>query len=194
MALPRKLKNMNVFANGVSWLGEATAVTLPKLTRKMEDFRAAGMNAPIAVDHGMEKLEAEVTCGGIMITAIASMGATVHDGLLLRFAGAYQREDTGAVDAVEVIMRGRWSEIDPGDAKPGDDTEHKLKAMLSYYELRINGAELVLIDIVNMVERWSGTDVLADQRAAIGGLSGGIGGNLGSALGIAAGFAGALGI
>jgi P2 family phage contractile tail tube protein len=176
MALPSKLKNMNVFNNGASYLGEVTSVTLPKLTRKMEDYRAGGMLAPVAIDHGLEKLEIEVKCGGIMRDAIGQFGATQVDAVLLRFAGAYQRDSTGEVDAVEVTMRGRWSEVDMGDAKPGEDTEHTLKCALSYYQLSINGAEVVLVDIINMIERYNGVDVAAAQRNALGGLSGDIGG------------------
>jgi P2 family phage contractile tail tube protein len=168
MALPRKLKNLNVFENGLSYLGQVTSVTLPKLTRKMEDFRGGGMNAPLKVDMGMEGLALEFTCGGFMADVFASFGSARHDATQLRFAGAYQRDDTGEVDAVEVTFAGRYSEIDMGDSKPGDDTEHKYKVELSYYQLTINGRQLALIDIPNMVELIDGTDRLAEQRAAIG--------------------------
>lgn len=168
MALPSKLKNMNIFENGRSYLGQATSVTLPKLTRKMEDFRAGGMNAPLKVDMGMEGLVLEFSCGGFMVDTFATFGSARHDATQLRFAGAYQADDTGAVDAVEVVVAGRYSEIDMGDSKAGDDTEHKYKAELSYYELTINGRQLVLIDIPNMIEIIDGVDRLAEQRAAIG--------------------------
>ena len=39
-------------------------------------------------------------------------GIARHDGVMLRFAGAYQRDDTGQVDAVEVVVRGRHEEIE----------------------------------------------------------------------------------
>lgn len=168
MALPRKLKSMNIFANGASWIGQATSVTLPPLTRKMEDYRGGGMNAPIKIDMGMEGLVLEFSAGGFMVDALADFGVTRHDATQLRFVGAYQRDDTGEVDAVEITVRGRYSEIDMGDAKPGDDTEHKFKAELSYYRLEVAGRERILIDILNMVEVVDGVDRLAQQRAAIG--------------------------
>ncbi|WP_181015454.1 phage major tail tube protein, partial [Pseudomonas amygdali] len=34
-------------------------------------------------------------------------GATRHNAVQLRFAGAYQRDDTAEVDAVAVVVRGR---------------------------------------------------------------------------------------
>jgi P2 family phage contractile tail tube protein len=36
-------------------------LTLPKLTLKTEEFRNGGMDAPIEVEMGMEKLESEFT-------------------------------------------------------------------------------------------------------------------------------------
>jgi len=44
MGLPRKLKNFNLFQNGVSFMGMVPEVTLPKLSRKMEEYRAGGMS------------------------------------------------------------------------------------------------------------------------------------------------------
>ena len=52
MALPSKLKNMNYFNEGNSYLGQIKTVTLPKLTRKTEDYRGGGMNATVKVDLG----------------------------------------------------------------------------------------------------------------------------------------------
>jgi hypothetical protein len=168
MALPRKLKNMNLFVDGISYVGVATEVQLPKLSRKLEEFRGAGLNAPIEADLGMEKLEVEHTYGGLVRELFTQFGITRVDGVLLRFAGAYQRDDTGEVDAVEVVLRGRHSEIDPGTSKPGDDTELKIKSSLSYYKLSINGEVVIEIDVLNMIELVGGTDRLADQRRAIG--------------------------
>lgn len=168
MALPRKLKNMNMFNDGVSFVGVASEVVLPKLTRKLEEFRGAGMNAPVEADLGMEKLEAEHTYAGLVREIFNQFGLARVDGVLLRFAGAYQRDDTGDVDAVEVVMRGRHSEIDGGSSKAGDDTEFKVKSSLSYYKLTINNEVVIEIDILNMIELVNGEDRLADQRAAIG--------------------------
>lgn len=168
MALPRKLKNMNLFNDGVTYLGQVGEVTLPKLTRKMEEWRGGGMNAPIKIDQGMEGLELEAVCGGIMRDVFGQFGIARHDGVMLRFAGAYQRDDTGQVDAVEVVVRGRHEEIDPGKAKAGDDTEFKFKITASYYKLVMNGETLVEIDVVNMVENVGGVDRLLEQRIAIG--------------------------
>lgn len=168
MGLPRTLKNFNVFADGESWMGEVSEVQLPKLTKKLEEYRGAGMPGPADIDLGLEKLEMEMTCGGLMKTALTQFGVTTASGVLLRFAGAYERDDTGDIDAVEVVTRGRHKEIDMGSAKMGEKSDFKISSSLTYYKLSINNATVIEIDTINMVYIVDGTDILAKQRAAIG--------------------------
>lgn len=171
MALPKKLKNMNVFNDGISWLGEVAEVQLPKLARKFEDYRAAGMDGAVGVDMGMENLEMEITAGGFITQALLQFGSTKVGGDLpvgLRFAGAYQRDSSGNVSTVEIYTQGRIQEMDMGKAKPGDDTEFKLKYRLTYYRLVEDGIPLIEIDLLNMKFVVGIFDRLAEQRRAIG--------------------------
>ncbi|OLK27698.1 phage major tail tube protein [Xanthomonas oryzae] len=168
MALPKKLKALNLFNDGESYLGQVVEVKLPTLSRKMEEYRGGGMNGPVDIDFGQEKIELEWKCGGMMRSVLNPSGATTHHAVQLRFAGAYQRDDSGAVDAVAVVVRGRHSELDPGTGKSGDDTEFSVKTSASYYKLTINGATVIEIDLVNMTEIVNGVDLLAAQRRAIG--------------------------
>lgn len=43
MVLPRKLKYLNMFNDGLSYMGIVESVTLPKLTRKLEKYRGGGI-------------------------------------------------------------------------------------------------------------------------------------------------------
>lgn len=74
MAMPRKLKLMNVFLNGYSYQGVAKSVTLPKLTRKLENYRGAGMNGSAPVDLGLDDdaLSMEWSLGGFPDSVIWS--------------------------------------------------------------------------------------------------------------------------
>lgn len=170
MALPRKLKNFNIFNDANSYQGVAKSVTLPNLARKMESYRGAGMNGPVKADMGLsdDGLQVEWTLGGWDLLALRQWGATNVNAVALRFTGSLQRDDTGEVSAVEVVMRGRHEEIDFGDAEPGNDTEHSITTTLTYYKLIVDGEELIEIDILNMIEIVNGTDILAEQRAALG--------------------------
>jgi P2 family phage contractile tail tube protein len=168
MKLPSKLKNFDLFQNGESWLGLVPSVTLPKLTRKMEDYAAGGMAGPVEIDLGQEKIELAFTAGGLIKSALAKYGATSVDAVQLRFAGAYQSDSNGAYNAVEVAVRGRYKEFDPGDAKSQSDTEHKFSVSCAYYRLSIDGVPMIEIDMLANKLVVDGVDITAAQRAAIG--------------------------
>jgi P2 family phage contractile tail tube protein len=168
MALPSKLKNFNVFNAGNNYLGLIESVAMPKLSRKMEDWRGGGMDGAVKADMGQESIQFGFTAGGLLVSALRQYGAIGVGAVLLRFAGAYQRDDTGDVDAVEVVIRGRHSEIDMGDAKPGDATANKFTTEVSYYKLTINGRVEIEIDLLNFIFIVDGVDRLAEQRNALG--------------------------
>lgn len=168
MALPKTLKNMMLFNDGNSYLGQASEVTLPKLTRKMEDWKGGGMDRPVSLDMGGEALELEATFGGPMRDIIRQYGVAAINGVYLRFAGAYQNNETGDIDGIEVIARGRYEEIDFGNAKPGETSEFKIKMKLAYYKLTWNGTTEVEIDPLNMIEIVDGVDRLEAMRTALG--------------------------
>ncbi len=52
MALPRKLKHLNIFNAGNSWMGIAESVTLPKFSRKLENYRGGGMPGSVGIESG----------------------------------------------------------------------------------------------------------------------------------------------
>lgn len=167
MALPRKLKNFNLLLDGESYAGLASEVVLPKLTRKTEEYRGGGMNGPVEADMGLEALSMEFTVG-MDVRVYRQFGLSKVDGALMRFVGAWQREDSDQVSAVEVVARGRYREIDPGTAKAGEDAPLKVIAGLSYYKLTVDGTVEVEIDLMNFVETIGGVDRLEAQRNALG--------------------------
>lgn len=170
MAMPRKLKNMNMFNDANSYQGVAKTVTLPDLARKMESYRGAGMDGPVKADmgHSDDGIQLEWTLGGLDLITLRQFGITNASGVALRFAGAYQRDDDGSASAVEVIMRGRHETYSFGDAEPGEDTEHTITTTCTYYKLIVDGNVEVEIDLLGMVFMVNGEDRLAEQRRAIG--------------------------
>jgi len=168
MALPKKLKYLNLFNDGNSYLGLVSSLTLPKLTRKLQNYRGGGMSGSVAVDFGLDDdaLTLEWSIGGLDELVLQQWGST--SDIPLRFAGSLQRDDTGDVSAVEVMMRGRHKEFDFGEYKQGEDTETKVTTQCTYFKLRIDGKELIEIDTVNMVEVVNGVDRLAEHRTALG--------------------------
>lgn len=170
MALPKKLKLMDLFNEGNSYLGQTGEVTIPKLVRKLEDWRGGGMNGNVKIDLGLgdDTTEFNWKLGGIDELILEQWGAQTVDAIMLRFNGSYQRDDTGATSALEIVVRGRHEEIDFGNQKQGDDTETSIKTIWSYYKLSIDGVKKIEIDIPNMIEIVNGVDLLEKHRANIG--------------------------
>ncbi|PKB86223.1 phage major tail tube protein [Ewingella americana] len=168
MALPKKLKYLNLFNDGNSYLGVVSSLTLPKLTRKLENYRGGGMSGSVSVDFGLDDdaLALEWTIGGMDELVLQQWGSTAD--IPLRFAGSFQRDDTGDISAVELVMRGRHKEFDFGEYKQGEDTETKISTQCTYFKLTIDGKELIEVDTVNMVEIVNGVDRLAEHRSALG--------------------------
>jgi len=168
MALPNKLKDFNLFGDGDIWQGKIEELNLPKLARKMEEFTGGGMDGTVELDMGNEKIEFEWTAGGIIAEIFKGYGSTKLDSNMLRFMGAYERDDTDEVIAVEVIVRGRHRDIDMGTAKKGDSNVIKVTTSCSYYKLIVDGATKIEIDVPNYVFKVDGEDRLAKKRGAIG--------------------------
>jgi phage contractile tail tube protein, P2 family len=170
MAMPRKLKNMNLFNDGNSYVGVVKSVTLPSLGRKMEAYRGAGMNGPVKADLGLsdDGIQFEWKTGGLDLISLKQFGTVNASGVPLRFAGAFQQDDTEEVSAVELIVRGRHESIEMGEAKPGEDTEHTIKTTCTYYKLVVDNEDIIEIDLLNFIEKVGGVDLLAKQRSAIG--------------------------
>ncbi|MDH5633063.1 MAG: phage major tail tube protein [Gammaproteobacteria bacterium] len=169
MALPKKVKNFNFFVDGEGYAGRVAELTLPKLARKVEEFRAGGMSGPVDVDMGQEKLEAEATFAEHAETVLKQYGAPGVDAIGMRFLGYAESDTAGAShNAIEIVMRGRVKELDFGSNKPGDDTAFKASFSLSYFKYTLNGADLVEIDVINMIEKVNGVDRLQEQRDALG--------------------------
>jgi len=168
MAFPSKLKQTMMFNDGEAFIGETVSITPPKLARKFEEYRAGGMGRAVKVDMGGEALEMEATYGGPMRQILRQHGMLNLAGVQQRFVGSFQDDDSGAVDVVEIVTRGRHEEIDMGEWKPGEDTEFKVKSQLSYFKLTWNGVVEVEIDVLGMIEIVGGVDLMADHRAAMG--------------------------
>lgn len=170
MALPRKLKHLNLFNDGNNWMGIVESLTLPKFTRKYEKYRGGGMPGAVDIDMGLDDgaLDTEFSIGGTELLLFKQMGAVKADAIQLRFTGSIQTDSTGEVQAVELVVRGRHKEVDSGEWKTGESNSTKVSGTNSYAKLTINGEVLYEVDLVNMVEIVGGTDLMEKHKSAIG--------------------------
>lgn len=166
--LPRTLKNFNVFVDTHSWAGVAESVTIPKITKKTEDFRGAGMIGDVALSMGYEKLEGEVVYAGFDVKQYRQLGVCGTSDLPVRFVGMYERQDNCTSQIVEIYTRGQAIELDPGDSKNGEKTEIKMSYNYTYYRMEVDGVVEVELDFINGVERFGETDVAKSIKELLG--------------------------
>lgn len=170
MALPRKLKHLNLFMDGGNWIGVTEDYTPAKLSQKFEAYRGGGMMGAANIHMGLDDsaLDTSFTFGGVEADLVKRMGVAKIDGVALRFAGSFQRDDTGEVVPVEIVQRGRFKELDRGTFKSGDNSQSKISMVNTYYKETMNGVVLCEIDLINMIWIVDGVDLMAEHRKAIG--------------------------
>ena len=94
MALPKKLKDLNLFGNGESWQGIVQSITLPTLTRQIEEWRGGGMDGAVGIDMGQDGLlTVQWTVGGLVESLFDNFGTARIDADMLRMTGSYERDD-----------------------------------------------------------------------------------------------------
>ncbi|MEX0319443.1 MAG: phage major tail tube protein [Ruegeria sp.] len=164
MQYPRTIRNFNTFIDGVSYAGRATEAKLPELNLQLANHRGGGMDAPIAIDMGMEAMKAEVTLAEWPPELVKMFG--VRRRLVLR-PGAMGEHDFSA-DSYVATIGGRWSMVNFGDLKPGSDVPMKLKLEVDYFRMLKDGDELFEIDVEAGKRVIGGVDQLAGIRASMG--------------------------
>lgn len=168
--IPRKLKNFLAYINGEDYGGRVPEVELPKLTRKMVEYYAGGMAGPIDIDMGAEKLEGSITLAEFSVAAMKHFARSDVAAIPIRITGAVVSDSgTSGTDAIAIVMRGRWKEIELGTFKRGDDHTVKFAYTLSAFEFYVNDEEIIFIDHPNNIYRIGGVDMLAAENAALRG-------------------------
>ncbi|WP_366656637.1 phage major tail tube protein [Fodinicurvata sp. EGI_FJ10296] len=164
MKHPRVIRNFNLFVDGQGFAGRVEEAELPSLTLNTDEFRGGGMDAPVDVELGMEKMEFTATFADWDPDLLGLLG-TSNQPVTLRAAAQAQG---GPVEPIRIQLRGLWRGLEPGGVKAGDRATLKVSATLAYYRFTQAGTDVIEIDLENMIRRIRGVDQLADQRAALG--------------------------
>ena len=165
--IPETLANMNLFVDGKSFQGDVPSLTLPKLTLKMEEHRAGGMDLAVEMDQGMEKQEAGFVTTGVRRESLKFFGLADGTSFNGTFRGAFKGRK-GKITPVVVTLRGSLKEVDMGDWKAGDKAEIKHNVAVTYYKLEVDGQVIYEIDALGMKRVINGVDQLVEQRRALG--------------------------
>jgi P2 family phage contractile tail tube protein len=102
---PRVLKNMNLFVDGRGYAGRVNEIKLPKLTLKTEEHRVGGMDVPVEIDLGMEKMETSQTIADYDPDVFRLFGLLATQDTPVTVRGTIQRQGEPA-QAVSISLRG----------------------------------------------------------------------------------------
>lgn len=161
------LKNLNLFVDGRGYAGNVEELTPPKLTMKTEEFRNGGMDAPVEIEMGMEKLEAGFSLTKYDAEVLKLFGLAPGNLKPLTFRGSVSSED-GTESPVVINLTGMLKEVDHGSWKPGDKTTLKGTVAVRYYKHTVAGVVVHEIDVPNMIRIINGVDQLAVTRKNLG--------------------------
>ncbi len=166
--LPKILKDMILSIDGHGYAGRINVTQMPKLARKLEEYQAGGMQGPVEIDLGSEKLEMEFESFEIDDTSLKLFGATGASAIGFRINGSIERDDDACTtQAIEMLARGRFREIDYGGFKPGDQHMTKYAVALTRISISIDAEEMLEIDNANNIFRVDGKDLLKKRRRAL---------------------------
>ncbi len=157
--IPKVLKNFNLFIKGKGYAGRIQEVTLPKLSLKTEEYSAGGMDIPVDIDMGMEKMECQMTLAEYNPDVLKLFGLAKRSPVDAVLKGALDDEES--VTKVKVELRGMWKEMDMGSWKAGEKQTLTASLSVRYYKLTIGSEELVEVDAANFERKIYGVDQLA---------------------------------
>lgn len=167
MAARDVLKNINIFVDGRGYAGQVQDFTPPPLALQVEEYRAGGMDAPLDVTMGMEKMVSSFNLLAYDKDVLSLFGVAEGSTVQWRAFGALESYD-GTVRSVQFDMRGKITNMDPGTWTPGQLAPLNITMTLTYFKQQIDGQTIHEIDVENMIRIINGTDALALIRQALG--------------------------
>jgi P2 family phage contractile tail tube protein len=165
--IPQVLFNTNLFVGTTSFAGDVPSLTLPKMKKKLEPYRAGGMDAEIDMDMGLEKMDAAFTTTGVRKESMLKFGLVDQNAFEGTFRGAFKGQG-GVMTGAVATIRGQLTELDAGDWKAGDKAEFKYTVNCTYYKFEVDGAVWFEFDPVNSIRIVDGVDQLDKMREILG--------------------------
>ena len=163
--IPKVLKNYNLFADGTSFLGLCTQVSLPELSLTTESYRGGGMDGMATLDLGMEDIELGFTLSEHRAEVFRQFGLQNQKAVIAQFRSALVDDTT--VTPYIIDCRGLYTTVAGGDVETGQINPLEATIMCRYYKLTLNNDVLIEIDIDNMIRRINGEDQLEEMRRII---------------------------
>jgi len=166
-----RVTNANVYINGVSQLGKAEEIDLPKVTMKMVEHKALGMIGSFELPAGLEKMEVRIKWNAVYGDVISNM-ANPYKAIDFSCRSSVENWSASGRDAespMKCIFRGTFKEVPTGNFKQHDNVEMESRVAVTYLRLDYNGLPKIEIDVLANIWKVDGVDILANYKANIGG-------------------------
>lgn len=167
MLQAKRIKAFNPIVNHKKANGLTTEFTGLVLKRKMEEYRADTMSAPVDVDQGLEKMTSTITFEGADLQMLENFGVCLNSSFHLRVMASAESE-TCDFSSYEYVIEGRVSEVNQEALKSGEASKTTYELTLHRYSLSVDNVERVHIEPMEAIERYNGVDTLAKRREALG--------------------------
>jgi P2 family phage contractile tail tube protein len=156
-----------LFIDGFLYSGDVEQVDIPKLRWHIEEYRGGGMDVPVNVKLGHEKLEMsfDITCHDA--TVLGLYGLAQGQNKIFKFFGHLISYD-GTEKGVQIELHGFICELDQGAVKPNSKTTAKVTVSADYMKHVIDNAVILEIDALNKKFIVNGVDQDANARRLLG--------------------------
>ena len=158
MALGANVKEINVFVDGIGFLGLCESFKEPVIkTKKIENPNGA------VIDSGMlDKIEAEATLRSINRIYYTAMAQLHRAVFIFKERITENSEDK----TITHIIVGSF-DLEPSESKFASEKKYTLKIYPMQYAKEIDGIEAIFVDMENYIARLNGIDILEETRNAI---------------------------
>lgn len=167
MAAEDILKYLNLIVDGRGYAGKIQEYSPPDLVLSTEEFRGGGMDAPIDLDMGQEKMTTSFVLTSYDDDVLALWGIKDGSTAQMTAKGSLESLD-GTKTAVSHAMQGKIISVARGTWGSGGTPSLTITVSLRYYRETHGLRVLQEIDVINMVRVVDGVDQLAEHRANIG--------------------------
>lgn len=161
------IRNFVVWVDGEGKLGTGEQAQLPALSMVTEDYRGGGMDLPLEVELGMEKLEASFVLNNFDPQIFKLFGIAPGTVKPFTIRGHLAGED-GKTVGVEAHIDGRIKSITSDAWQPGQKTTVTVALSVHFYSLKVGDTDLVEIDVMNARRVVNGVDQLNETRINLG--------------------------
>ncbi len=166
-----KVTNCAVYLNGESFMGRAEEVTCPDVAPKMVDHKGLGIIGEFELPAtAIQKMSAKIKWNAIY-PEVMKLVHNVFTPIRFQIRASVDTFEgsakTGEMPCI-ITMTGTSKKSGGLTFKPNDNVERDDEFNVTAYSMKIDGEEIIAVDVMNNIWRVNGVDLLQKYRENIG--------------------------